>query len=120
MYFALGTCSASFQKSSTLRRPIVAEHNPEHEILFICKLTKGMGMEASDNFHTIVVSEKDIHTMFTEWIDAIANLAYPQTMLHEGTLGTIHRMEYETSESLVILINMVTENLEIAAHGHFI
>lgn len=120
MYFALGTCSASFQKSGTLRRPIVAEHNPEHEILLICKVTKGVGMEASDNLDTIVVSKKYIHTVFTEGIDAIANLSYPQTMLHKGTLGTIHRMEYEASESLVILINMVTENLEIAAHGHFI
>lgn len=74
-------------------------------------------MKSAHNLHTVGVAKKDIHTLLANRKDTIANLAHRKGTLDKIAFLAMHRMQHQTTQSFVILVDMVTKDLKIATNG---
>ena len=98
IYFRLPTARGSpLEESGTLRRPVVTEHDAEHEVLLVGQIVEGVCVKAAYDLDAVVVTEEDIHSVLAEGVDAVTDFADGEAVFDEGLLGVIHGVEDEAT-----------------------
>ncbi len=101
----------SIQKSLALSQPIVTQHYAKDKILLVSKFIEWNITKGTYNIYTLSLPKKDINITITQLYNQIIHIITAQLSLSCLTVRPIHRVKNHIAQTLLILINMMTQYL---------